>query len=41
LRMCSTCEYLSINMSALGTLESPRWIKDEPTHPPLLTYTRE
>ena len=26
----SACEYLSMNMSALGTLESPRWIKEEP-----------
>jgi hypothetical protein len=29
-----TCEYLSMNISALGTLESPRWISVEPTQPP-------
>ena len=37
---CSTCEYLSMNMSAFGTLESPRWMRDEPTqHPVALVCT--
>mmetsp|Transcript_48653 Transcript_48653/g.156450 ORF Transcript_48653/g.156450 Transcript_48653/m.156450 type:complete len:266 (+) Transcript_48653:212-1009(+) len=35
LRMCSTCEYLSMKSSAFGTFESPRCTSDEPTHPPL------
>ena len=33
-----TCEYLSMNIRALGTFESPRWIKDEPTHGPPLVW---
>lgn len=34
-----TCVYLSMNMSALGTLWSPRCTTEDPTHEPMRAWT--
>lgn len=38
MRPSLTWLYLSMNMSAFGTLESPRWMSEEPTHEPHLDW---
>ena len=41
LRILGTWVYLSMNMSALGTLWSPRWTTEDPTQLPMRLWHME